>query len=105
MIFSVNSIPRLLFGIHPAEVTFAKRGFHLGDDNARRQLEHIGHTFIAGYHAALSENDPKKLACQLDSAELKFRGFAYEGAAMAMTLMDLLLPWNAGRLAAFLDRF
>jgi hypothetical protein len=35
--------------------------------------------------------------------ELEFRGFAYEGAGMALALLDRLTPWNRGRLRAFLD--
>jgi enediyne biosynthesis protein E3 len=105
MIFSAKGVRRLLFGIHPDEATFAIRGFHLGDDRTRHRLEYIGQTFIRGYNAALSENGPQRLACQLDSVEREFRGFAYEGAAMAVTLLDMLTPWNRGRLAAFIDRF
>lgn len=92
---------RRLLGIADDETTCAKRGFTATDPAARARLEHVGATFLRGYHLALGEGEPRLLAAQLDKVELEFRGFAFEGAAMALALLDALWPWGARRWDAF----
>ncbi len=92
---------RRLLRIDPAEATFARRGF-AGVTQARLRLERVGHTFLDGYHAALEEDAEDGLAARLEAVEPAMRGFAYEGAAMAMALLDALTPWRRGRVPAFL---
>ncbi|HEX6037099.1 DUF1702 family protein [Longimicrobium sp.] len=92
---------RRLLGIDPAEATFARRGFTASTPAARERLEGVGLTFLDGYHAALEE-DAGALGARLDATPSLLRGFAYEGAAMALALLDALTPWRRGRLAAFL---
>jgi len=97
------AVKRALFGIAPEETSFARRGFR-GDFTAvRERLEGVGGSFVAGYHAALEESAPETAAARID-AELdrEFRGFAYEGAGMALALLDTLTPWRTDRLARFL---
>jgi enediyne biosynthesis protein E3 len=97
------AVKRALLGISPRETSFARRGFR-GDFTAvRERLEGVGHSFVAGYHAALEESAPEVLAARID-AELdrELRGFAYEGAGMALALLDTLTPWRTDRLARFL---
>jgi enediyne biosynthesis protein E3 len=93
---------RRAFGIPIAETTCARRGFHVSDAGVRRQLEQIGQTFVHGYHGALDNHDPAALAPWLNAIEEEYRGFAYEGAAMALALLDQLTPWNRHRLPEFL---
>jgi hypothetical protein len=57
---------------------------------------------VGGYHAAL-EVDPPALAERLDREPAAARGWAYEGAAMALTLLDVLTGWRQGRLRRLLD--
>jgi hypothetical protein len=85
---------RHLFGLPPEEATFARRGFIAGDGEARRRLEHIGRTFLLGYHAALEESRRGALARRLEELPPDYRGFAYEGAAMGLALLDVLTPWR-----------
>ncbi len=95
---------RALFGISPEETSFARRRFRGGTGTAvRERLEQVGLCFVAGYHAALEESAPETAAARID-AELdrEFRGFAYEGAGMALALLDTLAPWRRDRLARFL---
>jgi hypothetical protein len=97
------AVKRALFGIAPEETSFARRGFR-GDFTAvRERLEGVGGSFAAGYHAALEESAPETVAARIE-AELdrEFRGFAYEGAGMALALLDRLTPWRRDRLARFL---
>ncbi|HEV3000550.1 MAG TPA: DUF1702 family protein, partial [Solirubrobacteraceae bacterium] len=90
-----------LLGIEPGEASFARRGFASCDAVAQARLELVGRTFVAGYRAALADDDPPALAARLDDVDAELRGFAYEGAAMALALLDQVLPVRR-RLAAFL---
>lgn len=92
-----------LFGISPREVSFARRGFQQGSPSLRLRLERIGQTFLHGYHAALLDDHPATLARRLATIDPEFCGFAFEGAAMGLALMDDLAPWRKSRLQAFLD--
>ncbi len=84
------------------ETSFARRGFHACDERVRHRLEQVGQTFLHGYRAALEEDRPVPLARRLDELESERRGFAFEGAGMALDLLDRLTPWNRRRLADFL---
>ncbi len=92
-----------LFGISPREVSFARRGFQEDNPSVRLRLERIGQTFLHGYHAALLDDHPAPLARRLAAIDPELRGFAFEGAAMGLTLMDYLVPWRKNRLRVFLD--
>ena len=84
------------------EVSFARRGFWAGTDHARQQLEESGRSFLAGYHAALSDAAPSALALRLHAVASDFRGFAFEGAAMGLALLDALSPWRLRRVGVFI---
>ena len=101
-IFSLRRLRRQLLHIDTAEANFARRGFHWKDESKRERLEQIGSTFLFGYNAAIEENDLSVLAKQLNSIDKELRGFAFEGAAMGLTLLDSLTPWNNGRLLEFI---
>jgi hypothetical protein len=94
---------RRLFGISPEEVTFKRRGFRDRGPEQTRRLEQVGRTFLRGYHAALIDEGPDALATRLESVEEAFRGFAYEGAAMGLALLDQLSPWRRVRVRVFLS--
>jgi hypothetical protein len=64
-------------------------------------LEEIGQTFIAGYHAALESDDLNCLAGRLALLNSESCGFAFEGAAMALTLLDGVAP-RSSRFQQFL---
>jgi hypothetical protein len=98
----LRRLRRALFGIRPAEVRFDRRGFQWTDAQSRAHLERVGESFVHGYHAALDDDRPAPLAARLLTVDLGWRGFAFEGAAMALVLRDWLAPWRAGRFAAFL---
>lgn len=97
----ITNLRRQILGISPEETDFGKRGFRGGDKQARARLERIGATFLEGYHAAL-ETDADKLGPRLNTIEAEWRGFAFEGAAMGLAIIDFMTPWQAGRLRAFL---
>ena len=90
-------------GLSPTEASFARRGFLVGEEKARHRLEQIGVTFLSGYHAALEESGFVPLARRLSAVERDFQGFAFEGAAMGLTLLDCLTPWRKDRWRTFVD--
>lgn len=93
---------RLLFGIPPEETTVAKRGFRASDPAARRRIEQVGQTFVHGYHTGLEGTQPAALGDRLDEVPAEWRGFAYEGAAMALALLDFVSPFRGHRWREFL---
>lgn len=97
-----GSLRRRLFGIDPAETTFARRGFRAGVPGAQERLEKVGHTFSEGYHAALETPALPSLVPRLNAISNEVRGFAYEGAAMGLALLDRITPWKRDRIQGFL---
>src|SRR5438132_3145964 len=82
---------RALLGISGEEARFLRRGFPSSHSAAQTRLETAGRTFIAGYNLALAQSDADLLADQLDRrTEEELSGFAYEGAAMGLALVDWL---------------
>jgi hypothetical protein len=67
----------------------------------RTRLEQVGAAFLGGYHSAL-EFPVGELAGVLHGVDEELRGFAFEGAAMGLALLDWLTPWRASRLSQFL---
>ncbi|WP_199486905.1 DUF1702 family protein [Actinomadura logoneensis] len=78
------------------------RGFHVKNPDARGLLETIGGTFVDGYEAAMLAPAPEAAAARLDRVPTRFRGFAYEGATMALAVLDGLPGGGGGRTARFL---
>jgi hypothetical protein len=92
-----------VFGLSPEEATFSRRGFRCHDATARDRLEQVGRTFLEGYHAALKDTVIARLSARLECVEAEARGFAYEGAAMALSLLDALTPWRRDRFRTLLE--
>lgn len=95
---------RRFLGLSPTEASFARRGFSAREDAARQRLEQIGTTFLSGYHAALEETGFVSLARRLASVETDLRGFAFEGSAMGLALLDCFTPWRKDRWRTFTYR-
>ncbi|HEV3121886.1 MAG TPA: DUF1702 family protein [Isosphaeraceae bacterium] len=91
-----------LLRISPSETLFSRRGFRGGDAQVRHTLERVGACFLDGYHASIEEDAPEQIAARLDKVELSFRGFAYEGGAMGLALLDAMTPWHKNRFERFL---
>jgi enediyne biosynthesis protein E3 len=96
------SIARPLLRLSPDEVTFAKRRFHDPGPELRLRLEGVGQAFRAGYHAALGQDEPEPLGARLAEIPAAMRGFAYEGAGMALALQDALSIRRRDRVERFL---
>ena len=93
---------RGLFGLPLEETRVGRRGFRGVTAEMQTRLEQVGETFLGGYHAALESPTPPTLAARLNSADAELRGFAFEGAAMGLALLDTLTPWRSPRVRNFL---
>ncbi len=69
----------------------------------RARLERVAGTFVTGFHAALECEPTHDLPDELARVDLELGGFAFEGAAMALALLDRLTPWPANRVRQFLQ--
>jgi hypothetical protein len=65
-------------------------------------LETVGSRFVAGYNLALEYGTPEVVGENLGAIEPELRGFAFEGAAMGLALLDCVTPWRSNRVAVFL---
>jgi hypothetical protein len=99
----MTPIIKSLFSISLEECTFSRRGFWSGNALAGRHLESVGEAFLTGYNMALEKKDQESLAEKLTGLGTEFCGFAFEGAAMAMTILDTLMPWRRSRVLGFLQ--
>lgn len=91
-----------LLGISAEITRFERRGFAAPSAASREHLETAASMFVTGYNRALAERDAGSLGSRLnETVEPLWRGFAFEGAAMALALLDGL-PFGRGRLDALL---
>jgi enediyne biosynthesis protein E3 len=82
---------RCWFSVSPEQATFRARGFGcVSDPQSQRRLEAIGRTFLRGYNVALRAPDPDELLGAVNVVSEDLRGFAAEGATMAVALSELL---------------
>lgn len=86
-----------ILGISHEEVSFERRDFASGDPTVRQGLERAGDAFVDGYNLALQTHSVEALPALLRSVPIDLAGFAHEGAAMALTLLDQLMPFARSR--------
>jgi enediyne biosynthesis protein E3 len=85
-----------------SETKMSTRGFPVKNAASQELLEKVGETFLTGYGYAMEARGPAEAEQRLEGLTTQFRGFGYEGAAMALTMLDVLPLPGSGRLAAFL---
>ncbi|MEV7008602.1 DUF1702 family protein [Streptosporangium sp. NPDC051022] len=78
------------------------RGFNEKTPAARELLETIGEKFLTGYAHAAEARSPAEAEERLETIPTRFRGFAYEGAAMGFAVLDALPLGGGDRIARFL---
>jgi hypothetical protein len=98
----VGQFRRRFLGLSPEEITCARRGFRVERREMQIRIEQVGSAFSKGYHAALAGGAPARVLPELKSVALELRGFAFEGAAMGLALLDALSPWSSSRISDFL---
>ncbi|MEU3654411.1 DUF1702 family protein [Streptomyces sp. NPDC032161] len=93
----------LLITPPPGATTFARRGFHQGTERDRRRLETVGLAFLSGLRTATSGTDVERLGHVLGAGVPRaHQGFAYEGAAMGLAMLDAVGPRRRDRVARLL---
>lgn len=93
----MRPIRRILLGLSADAARPSSRGFRPARPAAARVLDTVGETFVLGYNAALELAPVQRLVLRIEQVPAEVRGFAYEGAAMALALWDQLLPWRRDR--------
>ncbi|MFC4146091.1 DUF1702 family protein [Micromonospora mangrovi] len=78
------------------------RGFHVKSESARDLFERVGSSFLTGYAAAAGATRHADVTPELAGLTTQFRGFAFEGAAMAYAMRDALNPFGGNLVARFL---
>jgi len=87
----VDIIRRGTLEIARENVTVQRRKFHCLRSEATKRIEQIGFTFLEGYHEALASSSVMALGEHIEQTVIaQNRGFAFEGAAMALMLLDQL---------------
>ncbi|GAA2687069.1 DUF1702 family protein [Actinoplanes palleronii] len=71
-------------------VTFASRGFPVTPTAATQRLEAIPQAVVCGFEWGIEVAQQWELERRLELVEPEMRGFAYEGAAMACTIRDVM---------------
>ncbi|WP_025620204.1 DUF1702 family protein [Salinispora cortesiana] len=79
------------------------RGFHVKDEESRTLLETVGSSFLAGYGYAAEGPHISTVEARLETIPIRFRGFAYEGAAMGFAVRDGLRLGRPRHVPAMLD--
>lgn len=85
-----------------SETSLDKRGFHKKSPAAQELLETVGKVFLTGYANAVEARSTAEAAQWLDTIPPRFRGFAYEGAAMGYGVLDGLPFGNRRHIDDFL---
>lgn len=93
----IGSLRRLVFAPSLAEVGFAGRGFPVEPTTATRRLEAIPQSVVCGFEWGIDARDQWELERRLDMIDAELRGFAYEGATMAFTILDAMGPGRGTR--------
>ncbi|MBV2156600.1 DUF1702 family protein [Kitasatospora sp. SUK 42] len=83
-----GSLRRLLLTPQLAEVTFARRGFPVTRSPSTERLEAVPQAVVCGFEWGIDARSQWELERRLSLVDPEQRGFAYEGATMAFTILD-----------------
>lgn len=72
----------------------ARHPFASTDQSKRQHLDRIVDVFHEGYRHGCESRDVPELVEKISSLEPSLQGFAFEGAAMSLTMLDMLSPWR-----------
>jgi hypothetical protein len=87
---TLGSIRRRLLTPQLRDVTFTKRGFPAVPSAATQRLEAVPQSVICGFEWGIDARDQWEVERRLDLVDAEYRGFAYEGATMAFTVLDAM---------------
>lgn len=86
----LGSLRRLVLSPSLTDVSFAARGFPVTATGATRALEAIPQSVVCGFEWGIDFTRQQDLTRRLDLVDAELRGFAYEGATMALTVRDAM---------------
>ncbi|WP_370943937.1 DUF1702 family protein [Amycolatopsis sp. cg5] len=92
-----------IFAPSLASVGFAGRGFAVTPTAATARLETIPQAVVTGFEWGIEGPELWEIERRLDMVEPLLRGFAYEGATMAATLLDVMPGRKRDRTAKLLE--
>jgi hypothetical protein len=81
-----------IFLPNQSEVTFERRGWTAVEPTRQANLEKVGRKFLEGFEYAMAGQNLADIESSLETIEPAFRGFAYEGCAMALAVRDGIRP-------------
>lgn len=102
MMSALGKIRRRILTPDIAQTRVDVRGFEVTSPAARDRLESVGRYFLNGYAIAAEASFPTAAQGALESIPMEYRGFAYEGAAMAFAVRDGLPVGGRQHVAQFL---
>ncbi len=94
---ALGSLRRLVLAPSLREVTFQARGFPVAASPVTARLEAIPQAVICGFEWGIDARSQWEVERRLDLVDADLRGFAYEGAAMAFTVLDAMRPGRDSR--------
>jgi len=100
---ALGSVRRLILTPSLRDVTFAARGFPAVAAAATPGLEAIPQAVICGFEWGIDTRDQWELERRLCLIEPAQRGYAYEGATMAFTVLDALWGGRGNRTRELLN--
>lgn len=98
----LGSIRKRMTAPPASAVRFNVRGFATDDAPAREQLEFSAFQLLLGYEFGIEQKGQDDLVLRLESVQREYRGFAYEGAVMGLSLRDAMGPGGHGLTESFL---
>ncbi|MFI6066633.1 DUF1702 family protein [Micromonospora sp. NPDC051227] len=84
----LRALRRRILTPNVRETRMEVRGFTVTNDAAKSLLETVGSSFLEGYGYAAEAPHAAAAEPRLETVPTQFRGFAYEGAAMALAMRD-----------------
>ncbi|OKI01283.1 enediyne biosynthesis protein [Streptomyces sp. CB02923] len=95
---ALRSLRRTLFAPPLDEVSFARRGFPpLPANSPADALQAVPRAVVCGFEWAMEAGGLPELTHRLELIDAEQRGFAYEGATMACTVLDTARPGHGSR--------
>jgi enediyne biosynthesis protein E3 len=95
-------VRRLVFGTPLRCGLRLHRADRGGGEEVRRHLDGAADALVGAYDMALDDDGAERLAARLAELPDLVRGFAYEGAGAALTVLDRFLPAPRSRFEALL---
>ncbi len=84
----LRALRRRILTPNVSATSIDKRGFYTKNPAAQELLETVGTTFITGFSYAAEAAAIADAVAKLETVPTRFRGFAYEGAAMGFAIRD-----------------